>query len=110
LQHAQNQIENAALVSLHEEGEGILVALSTGFHELSVILLAGLRDNAWESPLRAVCHVHEILVPTDAFLLASGRDLSFVNWCWLFCAISVLLDPIYWHTNRAALIKALKEC
>jgi len=26
------------------------------------------------------------------------------------CAISVLLDPIYWHTSRAGLNKALKEC
>ena len=63
LQHAQNYIEDAALVSLHEEGKGILVPMLTGFHELSVVLLGLRRDDARERYLQRVCQLHEILVP-----------------------------------------------
>jgi hypothetical protein len=72
LQHAQGQIEDAALMSLHEEGKGIPVPLLTGFHELSVILLGLRRDDAWEGYPQAVCQLHEILVPKPC---ASGSFL-----------------------------------
>src|SRR5579859_3706730 len=49
LQHTVAQIEDAALVPLHEEREGILLPLLTGFHELCVIAPAWRRDNAWKS-------------------------------------------------------------
>src|SRR2546421_4751736 len=62
LQHAQNHSEDAALVSLHEEGKGILVPLLTGFYELSVVLLGLRRDDARERYLQRVCQLHQILV------------------------------------------------
>ena len=48
LQHVQTHIEDAALVSLHEEGKGILVPLLTRFHKVRVILLGLPGDDAWE--------------------------------------------------------------
>ncbi len=41
LQHAQGQIEDAALMSLDEERKGNLVPVLVGFHELRVVLLDG---------------------------------------------------------------------
>jgi hypothetical protein len=43
-----NQIEDAALMSLYEEGKGMLVPLSTGFHELRVVLFGLRRDDTRE--------------------------------------------------------------
>jgi hypothetical protein len=40
LQQTHAQIEDAALVSSHEERKGILVSLLTGFHQLCFVLLA----------------------------------------------------------------------
>jgi len=48
LQHAQTQIEDAALMSLYEEGKGILIPMSIGFHKLRVVLLGGRRRDARE--------------------------------------------------------------
>ncbi len=83
LQHAQNHSEDEVLVSLHEEGKGILVPLLTGLHELSVILLGLRRDDAWEGYLQGVCQLHEILVPqTRSYLPLFDhvlRGLFFVN-------------------------------
>ena len=50
-------------MSLHEDGKGLLVTMLTGFHELSVVLLGGLRDDVWEGYLQSVCQMHEILFP-----------------------------------------------
>src|SRR5581483_3076276 len=63
LHHAQTQIENAALMPPHEEGEGILVSLLTGFHELCVVLLGLRRDDTWQGYLQGMCYLHQILVP-----------------------------------------------
>ena len=88
LQHAQNHSEDAALVSLHEEGKGILVPMLTGFHELSVVLLGLRRDDALERYLQMVCQLHEILVPKTwsylplldrGFLKHVLRGLLFMN-------------------------------
>jgi hypothetical protein len=40
LQQTHAQIEDAALVSSHEERKGILVSLLTGFHQLCFVLLS----------------------------------------------------------------------
>src|ERR1700694_5147216 len=73
LQHAQNHIEDAALMSLHEEGKSILVPTLAGSHELSVVLLGGLRDDAWERYSQGVRQLHQSLVPTD--LSFDGHEL-----------------------------------
>jgi hypothetical protein len=44
LQQTHAQIEDAALVSSHEEREGILVSLLIGFHQLCFVLLILLTD------------------------------------------------------------------
>ena len=43
-QQIHAQIEDAALVSSHEEREGILVSLLIGFHQLCFVLLILLTD------------------------------------------------------------------
>ena len=52
LQHTPTQIEDAALVPLHEDGKGFLVPLLTGLHELHVVLLSLPGNDAWESSLQ----------------------------------------------------------
>jgi len=44
LQQTHAQIEDAALVSSHEEREGILVSLLIGIHQLCFVLLILLTD------------------------------------------------------------------
>ena len=88
LQHAQNHSEDAALVSLPEDGKGMLVPMLTGFHKLSVVLHGGLRNDAGERYLQRVCQLHEILVPNTwsclplldrGFLKQVLRGLFFLN-------------------------------
>jgi len=73
MQHAQHHSEDAALMSLHEEGKGILVPTLAGSHELSVVLLGRLRDDAWKSYFQGVRQLHQSLVPTD--LSFDGHEL-----------------------------------
>src|SRR5438874_6009543 len=88
LQHAQNHSEDAALVSLPEDGKGMLVPMLTGFHKLSVVLHGGLRNDAGERYLQRVCQLHVILVPHTwsclplldrGFLKQVLRGLFFLN-------------------------------
>lgn len=68
-------------MSPHQERKGILLALSTGLHELCVrvILLAELGDDDWESFLWTVCHVYGFLVPQNMCLPLVERDRFFMN-------------------------------
>jgi hypothetical protein len=52
LQQAPTQIEDAALVPLHEDGKGVLVPLLTGLHELHIVLLSLPGNDTWESHLQ----------------------------------------------------------
>jgi hypothetical protein len=53
LQHAQGQIEDAALISLDKERKGILVPMLAGWYKLRVVLLGLQGVNTWESSLQA---------------------------------------------------------
>ena len=49
-----------------------------------------------------------LLLLDGGFLKHVLRGLFFVNRSWFFCANSAIICTIYWHSNRAALDKALK--
>ena len=78
LHQAQAEIEDATLMSLHEQSKGILVPLLTGFHELLLILLGGSSDDIWENTLSVEYDGFSLgaHTPILAFLLAQSDMLQ----------------------------------